>query len=238
MEKTQNLPKHIAVIPDGNRRWAKKHLLDAWIGHKKGTERLDGLLDVAVELNIPYLSFWGSSEDNLKKRPAKEVEFLLKLFKDKFSEISKSEKIHKNKIKVSIFGSWREQFPKDVKMPLEKAMESTKNYNKFFLSFFIAYSGTNEIIRAVECIAKKAREDSFLRVNKDLLKSCLLTCDLPPVDLMIRTGGEPHLSDGFMMWETANSQLYFSDKLWPDFSEQDFREAIEDYSKRERRFGK
>jgi undecaprenyl diphosphate synthase len=125
-----------------------------------------------------------------------------------------------------------------VKASLDKAIKNTKNYDTFFLNFFIAYSGTDEVLGAVRCIAKKARENSSLKINQDLLKSCLLTCDLPPVDLMIRTGGEPHLSDGFMMWETANSQLYFSDKLWPDFNEQDLRKAIEDYSKRGRRFGR
>jgi tritrans,polycis-undecaprenyl-diphosphate synthase [geranylgeranyl-diphosphate specific] len=238
MKKAQNLPKHIAIIPDGNRRWAKKHLLDVWLGHKKGTERLDKLLGVVIELNIPHLSFWGSSKDNLKKRPAREVKFLLDLFKRKFLELSENEIVHGNRIKINIFGSWREQFPRDVKASLDKAIKNTKNYSTFFLNFFIAYSGTDEVLGAVRCIAKKARENSSLKINQDLLKSCLLTCDLPPVDLMIRTGGEPHLSDGFMMWETANSQLYFSDKLWPDFNEQDLRKAIEDYSKRGRRFGR
>lgn len=236
--KTKNLPRHIAIIPDGNRRWAKKHKLSAWLGHKRGSEKLGELADVAIKLNIPHISFWGSSEDNLNKRPAEEVNFLLNLFKEEFLNLSKSKKIHDNKIRINIFGGWREQFPKDVKTSLEKAMESTKNYNKFFLNFFIAYSGTSEILKAVKCIAEKARKDLFLKVDKDLFKNCLLTGNLPPVDLMIRTGGEPHNSDGFMMWDTANAQLYFSEKLWPDFNERDFRDAIEDYAERERRFGK
>jgi len=238
MKETKNLPTHIAVIPDGNRRWAKEHKLDAWLGHKKGTDSLEKLGDIIVELNIPHLSFWASSEDNLKKRSAQEVKFLLNLFKKKFLELSESEKIHKNKMKINIFGSWREQFPEDVKQSLEEAIESTKNYNDYFLNFFIAYSGTGEILNTIKCIAKKARGDLDLKIDKDLLKKCLLTSDLPPVDLLIRTGGEPHNSDGFMMWDTANSQLYFSEKLWPDFDENDFKEAIEDYSRRGRRFGK
>jgi len=235
--KTKNLPTHIAVIPDGNRRWAKKHKLDAWLGHKNGTINLEKLLDVVVELNIPHLSFWASSKDNLKKRHPQEVKFLLNLFKKKFLELSKNKKVHQHKIKINILGSWREQFPEDVKKSLEQAIESTKNYNNYFLNFFVAYSGTGEILNTIKCIAKKAHADLDLKIDKDILKSCLLTSDLPPVDLLIRTGGEPHNSDGFMMWDTANTQLYFSEKLWPDFKEEDFREVIEDYGNRPRKFG-
>ena len=140
-------------------------------------------------------------------------------------------------MKINIFGSWREQFPEDVKKSLEQAIESTKNYSNYFLNFFIAYSGTDEVLETMKCIAKKARGDSSLKINKDLLKNCLITRNLPPVDFLIRTGGEPHNSDGFMMWDTANAQLHFSEKLWPDFNENDFREAIKDYAGRGRRFG-
>ena len=238
MEKNKNLPVHVAIIPDGNRRWAKEHKLDVWLGHKKGAESLDMLADVIIELNIPHLSFWGSSKDNLIKRSEAEVKFLLNMFKKKFLELSENEKIHNNKIKINIFGDWREQFPKEVCSSLNTAIDSTKNYNSFFLNFFLAYSGTDEVLDAVECITKKAGKDEFLKIDKDLLKSCLSTRDLPAVDLMIRTGGEPHLSDGFMMWDTANAQLYFSEKLWPDFNKNDLREAIKDYLNRGRRFGK
>ena len=238
MEKTKNLPNHIAIIPDGNRRWARKHQLEAWFGHKKGTEGLEKLAAVMVELGISHLSFWGSSKDNLKKRSKQEVAFLLKLFKERFLELSKNEIVHKNQIKINILGDWRKQFPEDVKVSLNQAIENTKNYNKFFLNFFIAYSGTGEVLDAIKCIAERARRDLSLEIDKSLLKKCLLTRELPSVDLMIRTGGEPHLSDGFMMWDTANTQLYFLDKLWPDFDKQDLKNAIENYLERGRRFGK
>ena len=238
MKKNKNLPIHIAIIPDGNRRWAKRHKLDTWFGHKKGTESMDMLADVIVELNIPHLSFWGSSRDNLIKRSKAEVEFLLSMFKEKFLELSENRKVHDNKIKINIFGDWRKQFPTDVCLSLNAAIDSTKNYSNFFLNFFLAYSGTSETLDAIKCIARSARKDMSLKIDKNLLKSCLLTRDLPPVDLMIRTGGEPHLSDGFMMWDTANAQLYFSEKLWPDFDQNDLRDAIKDYSNRSRRFGK
>lgn len=238
MKENKNLPTHIAVIPDGNRRWAKQHKLEAWFGHKKGTEIMDRLADVIIEMNIPHISFWGSSKDNLKKRPKIEIKFLLKLFKEKFLELAQSEKIHKNKVKINIIGDWREQFPLDVKKSLERAEEETKNYDKFFINIFLAYSGTSEILDAIKCVAKRARDNSLLEINEDLLKSCLLTNKLPPVDLLVRTGGEPHNSDGFMMWDTANAQLYFFEKLWPDIDENDLRDAINDYSNRGRRFGK
>ena len=238
IKETKNLPIHIAIIPDGNRRWAREHKLDAWLGHREGMKSLEELADAIIELGIPHLSFWGSSEDNLKKRPSEEVKFLLGIFKRKFLELSKDEKVHKNKMKINIFGRWREQFPESVKESMEKAIEATKGYDNFFLNFFIAYSGASEMLDAVKNIAEKAKENLNLEINGELLKNHLLTRDLPPVDLMIRTGGEPHNSDGFMMWDTANAQLYFSDKLWPDFTPADFREAIEDYRKRGRRYGK
>lgn len=236
-KKIENMPNHIAVIPDGNRRWAKKHKLKAWLGHKRGTDNLEKILAVIIEKGIKHISFWGSSKDNLKKRSKYEVKFLLNLFKDKFSELSTKEIIHKNKIKISIFGDWRKQFPESIKKSMEKAIEATKNYNNHFLNFFIAYSGTGEIIDAIKCVVKKSKENASLEINEDLLKKCLLTRDLPKVDLMIRSGGEPHLSDGFMMWDVANAQLYFSDKLWPDFTDGDFKLAIEEFGSRKRKFG-
>ena len=210
-DKNKNLPTHIAIIPDGNRRWAREHKLDAWLGHREGTKSLEELIDVIVELGIPHLSFWGSSEDNLKKRPAEEVKFLLGIFKKRFLELSENKKIHKDKIKINILGKWREQFPDDVR---------------------------SEMLDAVKNVIEKAKDNPNFEINKESFKKYLLTRDLPLVDLLVRTGGEPHNSDGFMMWETADAQLYFSDKLWPDFTTADFREAIEDYTKRGRRFGK
>jgi len=138
MKTKKNLPRHIAIVPDGNRRWAKKRKLAVWLGHEKGSENLDKLVDVAIEFNIPYLSFWGSSKDNLKKRPKEEVKFLLNLFKKEFFALSKNEKIHKNEIKVNILGDWRNQFPEDVKKSMNLAIEKTKSYSNYFLNFFIA----------------------------------------------------------------------------------------------------
>ncbi|MDD3190505.1 MAG: polyprenyl diphosphate synthase [Candidatus Pacebacteria bacterium] len=238
MEKLEKLPKHIAIIPDGNRRWAKKRMMSPWLGHKKGTESLESLGEVAVEMKIPYLSFWGSSKDNLIKRPKEEVDFLLKLFKEEFLKLSESEKIHKNEMKINILGSWQEQFPEDVKCSMEKAMKNTENYDKYFFNFFIAYSGTDDMVDAIKKISELKLKNPEIEIDRKIIKGNMVAKDLPPVDLLIRTGGEPHNSDGFMMWDVANSQFVFLEKLWPDFTAEDLKEATVEYSKRERRLGK
>lgn len=232
------MPKHVAIIPDGNRRWARNRTLSAWVGHQKGSENLETLLEVFVELKIPYFSFWGSSKDNIAKRPKEEVDQLLKIFKDEFARLADSKKVHDNEIRVNIIGSWREQFPEDVKASMEKAIEKTKDYDKYFYNFFIAYSGVDDMQNAVQNIAELRATDPSLVIDKELIKSQLLTKDLPPVDLLIRTGGEPHNSGGFMMWDVADSQLFFSEKLWPDFSNENLKDAILEYTHRERRLGR
>ena len=238
MEKIDNLPKHIAVIPDGNRRWARKRTLAAWIGHKKGSESLESLLEILIDFKIPYFSFWGSSKDNLKKRSKEEVEHLLQIFKNEFNKLAESPRVHNEKVRINIIGSWREQLPEDVKEAMEQAIDRTKGYDKYFFNFFIAYSGTDEMLEAMKKISEMKAKNPELTIDEKLIKSQLLTKDLPEVDLLIRTGGEPHNSDGFMMWDIANSQFFFSEKLWPDFSDDDMKEAILDYSSRERRHGK
>lgn len=236
MENIAKIPQHIAIIPDGNRRWAKKRMLAPWLGHRKGSEILNDLVDVVVEFNVPHATFWGSSKDNMVKRSGDEVKCLLQIFKEQFTGLVENEKIHRNEMRINIIGAWREQFPEDVKEVMENAIERTKNYKKHFLNFLIAYSGTDEVLDAVRQIIEEKKEK--LAVDREFFKQCLLTKDLPAVDLLIRTGGEPHNSDGFMMWDTANSQFFFSDKLWPDFSPEDLRYAIREYAERDRRLGK
>lgn len=238
MTNIANMPRHVAIIPDGNRRWAQKNALAVWKGHEKGSELLENMIEVFKEMGIPYFSFWGSSQDNIAKRPKEEVDHLLNIFKKEFKKLATSSEVHDNEVKVNIFGSWKEQFPEDVKASMENAIEKTKNYDKYFFNFFIAYSGIGEVLDATSRIAEMKKQNPSLTIDEELFKSQLLTKDLPPVDLLIRTGGEPHNSDGFMMWDVANAQLVFSDKLFPDFTKEDLREAILEYARRERRLGK
>ncbi len=129
-------------------------------------------------------------------------------------------------------------FPEEVKKSIQQAIDKTKNYNNMFLTFFLAYSGVDEMMQAIKNIVRLARNKKDLKITSQLIKDNLFTYDLPPVDYLIRTGGEPHLSCGFMMWDIADTRLYFSNKLWPDFTKKDFICAIEQYKKVERRFGK
>ncbi len=230
-------PYHIAIVPDGNRRWARAKGLKPWIGHQYATENLKKIFEAALDIKIPYFSFWASSQDNLAKRPKAENKFLLNLFKKEFAELAIDKRIHKEQVRVNIFGEWRKQFPEEVKKPMKRAIETTKNYNKFFLNFFIAYSGIDEMLKAIRKISKQNLDNPDFKITPQLIKKYLFTKDLPRVDYLIRTGGEPHMSAGFMMWDIADAQMYFSDKSWPDFTANDFKKAIQEYSRRQRRFG-
>jgi len=231
----ENLPKHIAIIPDGNRRWAKIQGLLPWIGHYQGAKNLERLLkEVILPLKIPHFSLWIASFDNLEKRPTEEVEKLCGIFADYFVKLVDHKDIHKHQVRITAFGEWERKFPKQVVTAVNNAQEKTKEYSNYFLNFFMAYDGQREMLSAINELAGEKE-----KITADLLKSHLWTKDLPPVDLLIRTGvkEDPHLSGGFLMWHTLYSQLYFSPLYFPDFGPEKFKEAIKNYSMRERRFG-
>lgn len=235
MDKT--VPVHVAIIPDGNRRWAKQHNLSVFEGHMRGMSSIQKLVYHAAKLGIPYLSFWGLSIDNLVKRNPKEVSGLLTIFHEQFVRLLNDSTIHKLEVKVRVLGKWRETFPKQVIRAIDAVQEATANYGKHNLTVFLAYNGTDEMRQAIQALADKATKRAIV-VTPEMIKQYLLTADLPPVDLLIRTGGEPHLSAGFMMWDVADAELYFTPKFWPDFSEEEFDKALAEYASRERRRGK
>lgn len=232
-----NLPNHVVIIPDGNRRWARERNLKAWEGHMAGADQIEEIVRKALEMKIKNISFWGSSIDNLKKRPLMEKKALLDIYEKYFKKLIDSDEVHQNQAKINIIGRWREQFPESLKKILESGIEKTKNYKNYNLNFFLAYNGDDEMLEAIKKIIAKI-DGNIKKVTHELVKENLMTRDLPAVDLLIRTGGEPHLSTGFMMWDLANSQLYFSKKLFPSFSKKDFEIAIEDFCQRGRRMGK
>jgi len=238
-EKIPNIPKHIAIIPDGNRRWAKNRGFQSWIGHRAGVKTLEKTLQKALDLGIHYFTFWGGSFDNLAKRPKVEVKFLTKLYTEQFKRIIKDKRTHQNEVKINALGRWKEIFPKETQIAIKEAIERTKNYNRNFLTFLLAYDGQDEMIDCISHILNRAK-GRVQKVTRELIKENLWTKNLPYVDLVIRTGCEndPHMSAGFMMWDTAYSQYYFSKTLFPDFSPREFENIIKDYSKRERRLGK
>ena len=231
-----NLPNHVVVIPDGNRRWAKEHGLEPWKGHEVGAENTEKLLRKALEMGVKCFSVWGSSLENLKKRPIEESRQLLRIYEEYFTKLLKGDDIHKHQVKINFIGHWEEQFPDSLKKVLYECLDATKDYSENILNFFLAYSGDDEMANAIRQIVKKGTPAES--VSMEVIKENLMTSSLPAVDFMIRTGGEPHLSAGFMMWDTANAQLYFSEKYYPDFGTAEFEEAIEDFLNRGRRLGK
>ncbi|MGC9968523.1 MAG: polyprenyl diphosphate synthase [Minisyncoccia bacterium] len=231
-----NIPNHIAIIPDGNRRWAKQHHLLAWRGHKEGVERFHEVADVVFKHRVPYLTFWAASEDNLTKRSKHEVRFLVSLLKDWLRRELDTKDLVKNETKFRFIGRWRSILPgHDELGTLARALEEqTERFKKRNLTILFGYDGQREMIEAI----KKIKKDPATEVNDGVLRKALWTGVLPPVDLVVRTGGEPHWSAGFMMWQTANAQFAFTQTLWPAFKKKELEAILDDFSKRERRFGK
>ncbi|EKE18865.1 MAG: undecaprenyl pyrophosphate synthetase [uncultured bacterium] len=230
------LPRHIAIIPDGNRRWAKERNLKPWQGHEAGAAVMEQLARWAFDNGIFCLSFWGSSLDNLKKRPIMEKQALLRIYEEYFKKLIVDKDIHRNRVRINVIGKWEEQFPGGLKKIIKEGIEKTAHYDQHELNFFLAYSGDDEMLDTVRSIVKSGIPAK--NISRETIKEHLFTRNLPEVDFLIRTGGDPHLSVGFMMWETANSQLYFSEKNFPDFVQSELIEAIDEYKRRERRHGK
>lgn len=230
----KNLPKHVALIPDGNRRWAKKKGLAAFLGHEKGVDTFKIVLEQVIKMKIPYFTFWGTSLDNITKRPKGEINYLYGIIEKQFREIADDERTHKNKVKIQVLGRWEEFFPLKARNAIKRAIEKTKHYNSFHLTFLMAYNGTDEM---KECI--KTLRGQKGKITEKTIKQNLWTKNLPAVDLVIRTGidGDPHMSAGFMMWDIAYAQLYFTETYFPAFSGKEFEKAVFDYSERQRRKG-
>lgn len=235
LDQTLPLPKHVAIIPDGNRRWAAARGLNPWEGHEAGAQNTERLVRKAREFGIYALSFWGSSQDNLKRRPLEETRALLRIYEEYFTKLSQSEDIHQDQARINFIGRWEEQFPEGLKRVLHRCQEATKGYDRHLLNFFLAYNGDEEMLNAIRRISVQKITPEL--ITAETVKSHLMTRDLPVVDYLIRTGGEPHLSAGFMMWDVANAQLYFSDLTYPDFDEIQFEQAIVEYQNRGRRYG-
>jgi undecaprenyl diphosphate synthase len=231
----KKVPNHIAIIPDGNRRWAEKHRMNPWTGHKHGIARFREISQLIFATGTKYATFWAASIDNLKKRNAVEVRFLLMYLRQEFSRKDTIDFFLKNKVRFYAVGKWRELIPdKKLKDALENLEKITKHFDKYHLTVLFGYDGKVEMLDVIEQFQAEQKS----KVSYDKIKDKLWTGFLPDVDYVIRTGGEPHWSAGFMMWLTADSQFYFTETLWPDFSKEKLEEAYNNYSARGRRFGK
>lgn len=234
---TTILPRHVAIIPDGNRRWARQQGKGAGFGHAKGVPVMREIASYAAEQGVEYVSVWGLSLSNLIKRSKVEVATLLRLFQKEFTRLQTDPIIHEQHIKIQVLGKWREKFPRVVSRAIEGAQTSTAHYSKRTLSFFLAYNGTADMLDAVQALVSEKGEQRTKKITADDIKKHLLTKQLPPVDLLIRTGGEPHLSTGFMMWDIADAALFFTPTYWPAFTSADFDTALKQYASQTKREG-
>ncbi len=225
------VPKHLAIIPDGNRRWAKKHKKTTQEGYATGIQHIGDVLKWCRELDIHMLSMWGFSTDNFK-RDEKEIGPLFELFKSNLKKAFDSDEKNKYEVKVRFFGRTN-LFPREIQEMIKKAEEISSKNNKYQLNLLLAYGGREEIVDAVNAIIKEGVQ----QVDENAISNHLYSKGLPDPDLIIRTSGEQRLS-GLMPWQSSYSEFYFSKKLWPEFSKSDFVTAIKDYSRRMRRFGK
>ncbi|OGG07872.1 di-trans,poly-cis-decaprenylcistransferase [Candidatus Gottesmanbacteria bacterium RIFCSPHIGHO2_02_FULL_40_24] len=222
------IPQHVALIMDGNRRWARDRNLPQFEGHRRGEEVIEPLVDCAISLHINYLTFWAFSTENWY-RDKKEVEFLLDLFRMNLDR--KVDNFHKKNVRINVIGNL-EKFPPDLVRKTGQWMEKTRNNNIITVNIALSYGGRDEIVRAVN----KWKGKSSKILTKQILTKYLDTYNQPDPDLLIRTGGEMRLS-GFMLWQLEYTELYFTRVLWPDFTPLEFKKALNEYSVRKRRFG-
>ncbi len=236
------VPKHVAIIMDGNRRWAKKHGQAASAGHVEGEKRIEPIIDTAIKMGISTLTFWAFSTENWHRKE-EEVDFLLS-FMRKILE-KKIDNFHLKNVRVRFIGDLS-KFSSDIQESVRQWMEKTKNNKKITVNIALNYGGRDEILRAIikfsnqlftQSNNEKDLERQFNNLTMERFGNFLDTANQPDPDLLIRTGGEKRLS-GFMLWQLEYTELYFTDILWPDFTPEEFQKAIEDYQHRIRRFGR
>lgn len=229
----ENLPEHIAIIMDGNRRWAKENNLDTASGHKEGAENLKRIAKFANKIGIKYLTVYAFSTENWK-RTKEEVGAIMKLLKFYILDFFKS---YDNNIKVRVIGR-TDDLPKDIYSEIKKVEEKTKNNTGLVLNIAFNYGGRDEITTATKKIAEKVKngELNIEDITEELISNNLYTAGQPDPDLLIRTSGEERISN-FLTWQISYSEFIFTDKYWPAFSNQDLLETIAIYQKRTRRFG-
>ncbi len=228
------VPRHVAVIMDGNGRWAKQRGRPRLFGHRAGAESLRAVLRACRDHGVEYLTVYAFSTENWV-RPKDEVGGLMSLLK---TFLKKDEhELHENQVRLRVTGRI-EDLPRSVRTELERVMEATKAYTRWHLILALSYGGRTEITDAVRAIARKVKTGELEpeAVDETVISRHLYLPDVPDPDLMIRTSGELRLSN-FLLWELSYAEFYFTDTLWPDFREPQFAEALAEYSRRQRRFG-
>ena len=230
-----NLPKHVAIIMDGNGRWAKSQNKERTFGHKNAIKAVREAISACNEVDIPYLTLYTFSTENWN-RPAEEVDTLMDLLSSTL--LQQAEEIFSRGIRIRAIGDL-EALPEHVRNQLYNIMELTKNNTKGNLTLALSYGSQKEILNAVKELCKKVKNGDINEndIDEHLFEQHLYTKELPPVDLLIRTSGEVRVSN-FMLWQIAYAEMQFIDVLWPDFTKETFFQCILDYQTKERRFGK
>lgn len=228
MTRQRVIPAHVAVIMDGNGRWAQKQGKKRNFGHNAGMNAMMEAAKHAAELGVKYFTVYALSTENVKNRPEEELQGLYDLLRKYFGNNVK--KLHKEGAAVKVIGDIS-VFPEDIAELLKSGVENSPQNPPFTITFALNYGGRDEIVRALQRLVNSGRQ-----IDKDSLNSCLDTAGLPDPDLIIRTGGEMRLSN-FLLWQAAYAELYFTPVLFPDFTPQELDKAIDEYNKRTRRFG-
>jgi undecaprenyl diphosphate synthase len=229
------LPKHLAIIMDGNGRWAKQKGFLRTIGHENGATAVKRTVEQCARLGIPYLTLYAFSTENWN-RPKFEVDMLMKLLVKALKKEVKT--LQENNIKLNAIGNL-DLLPTAVRKELTEVLDKTKNNTRLTLSLALSYGSRNELIEAVKVISDKVKNNiiSSDAIDESVINKHLYTHNLPDVDLLIRTSGEQRISN-FLLWQIAYAELYFCEVLWPDFSNEHLLEALQAYQNRERRYGK
>ncbi len=235
MSEERKIPQHIAIILDGNRRWAKKRGIPTLQGHTEGANTLEKIATYCNKIGVKYLTVYAFSTENWK-RTEDEVGYLMKLFEKYISDFDV--KFKDSNARIRLVGGI-ERLPENLQKGIRKIEERTKNNEGITLNLCINYGGRDEIINATKIIAEKVKNGEIKgeEITEDSFAKYLRTKETPDPDLMIRAGGEHRLS-GFLLWQASYSELYFPDVLWPDFNEAEIDKAIDEFNNRQRRFGK
>ena len=233
------LPNHVAIVLDGNRRWAKLHLFDPGVGHHHGADKAEELLNWIHDIGVRITTLYILSTENLERKDA-ELENIYKLLETKLERLYDDERVHRRRMKIKAIGDTA-LLPHKLQEILTKLEESTAEYDSMFLNIAIAYGGQKELIEAIRKIAQMAKQGQIEveAIDEKTIESCLYTSHLPQPspDLILRTSGEKRLS-GFLIWQSAYSELMFMDVFWPEFRKIDLMRAIRTYQRRVRRYGK
>lgn len=231
----ERLPRHVAIIMDGNGRWAKREGLARMFGHRKGVETVHKITEAAAEMGIEYLTLYTFSTENWN-RPKEEVDALMGLLVDTIAKETPT--LMKNNIRLETIGDLS-RLPEQTRNRFVGCIRETNKNTGLTLVIALSYSARWEIVRATQMIAAAVKNDQFFveDIDEETISSFMTTHDMPDPDLLIRTSGELRISN-FLLWQLAYSELYFTDCLWPEFTEEEFYHAIVDYQHRERRFGK